>query len=137
MEDESARLGLVDRVMFLGSRRDATVLMGAADAVVHPTLQEAFSQVMAEALWMGKPLVISAVSGATDVIRDGINGFLVRRGTSRPSQKPSVLIKNPGLGPRLGEAGRRLAQDEFPITKVISRYEKCYARAMAGRPTSA
>ncbi|MCV4698286.1 glycosyltransferase, partial [Escherichia coli] len=47
------------------------------DAVVQSTLQEAFSQVMCEAMWMGKPLVMTDVSGAADVIEDGINGRIV------------------------------------------------------------
>src|SRR5262249_19194528 len=82
LEAQVRDCGLDDRVRFLGWRHDAMMLMAAVDVVVQPTLQEAFSQVMAEALWMGKPLVITDVSGAPDIIRDGRNGLLVPRGNA-------------------------------------------------------
>ena len=56
--------------------------MAAVDAVVQPTLQEAFSQAMVEALWLGKPLIMTDVSGAPDIISEGHNGMLVPRGDS-------------------------------------------------------
>ncbi|WP_207086428.1 glycosyltransferase [Phormidium pseudopriestleyi] len=62
--------GLEDMVQLLGWRQDAMQLMAAADIVVQPTLQEAFSQVMIEALWMKKPLIITEVSGSTDIIKN-------------------------------------------------------------------
>ena len=58
-------LGLDDVVRLVGWRRDAMAVMSAVDAVVQPTLTEAFSQVMVEALWMSKPLVMTDVSGGS------------------------------------------------------------------------
>src|SRR5262249_49397066 len=49
LEAQVRDCGLDDRVRFLGWRHDAMMLMAAVDVVVQPTLQEAFSQVMAEA----------------------------------------------------------------------------------------
>ena len=80
LERQIRHAGLGDVIRLLGWRRDAMTLMAAVDAVVQPTLQEAFSQVMAEALWMGRPLVITDVSGATDIIRDAHNGLLIPMG---------------------------------------------------------
>jgi glycosyltransferase involved in cell wall biosynthesis len=106
-------------------------LMAAMDAVVQPTLQEAFSQVMAEALWMGKPLVITDVSGATDVIRDGENGLLV------PKADPNALagavarlVADAPLRARLGAAGRAYVEGHLTIEKIIPMYEQVYLRAM-------
>ena len=123
--------GLGDRVRLLGWRHDAMVLMAAVDAVVQPTLHEAFSQVMAEALWMRKPLIITDVSGATDIIRDGENGLLV------PKADPGALASAIGrlaadesLRVRLGEAGRAYVEEHLRIEKIIPQYEQVYLRTM-------
>ncbi|MCV5959949.1 glycosyltransferase, partial [Escherichia coli] len=68
LERQIKELALEGNVILAGWRRDALTIMAAADAVVQSTLQEAFSQVMCEAMWMGKPLVMTDVSGAADVI---------------------------------------------------------------------
>jgi glycosyltransferase involved in cell wall biosynthesis len=54
--------------------------MVSVDVIVQPTLQEAFSQAMVEALWLNKPLVITDVSGAPAIIRNGENGILIPKG---------------------------------------------------------
>ena len=131
LERQIKATGLGDRVRLLGWRRDTMVLMAAVDAVVQPTLQEAFSQVMAEALWMGKPLVITDVGGVTDVIRDGENGLLV------PKADPNALagavarlVADAPLRARLGAAGRAYVEEQLTIEKIIPMYEQVYLRAM-------
>ncbi|MDZ7606960.1 MAG: glycosyltransferase [Cyclobacteriaceae bacterium] len=68
---------LQDAVVFAGWRKDAHRLINCMDVVVHPTLQEAFPQIMIETMALGVPLVITPVSGATDVIEHYSNGFIV------------------------------------------------------------
>ena len=131
LERQIKATGLGDRVRLLGWRRDAMALMAAMDAVVQPTLQEAFSQVMAEALWMGKPLVITDVSGAIDVIRDGENGLLVPK--ADPNALAGVvarLVADAPLRARLGAAGRAYVEEHLTIEKIIPMYEQVYLRAM-------
>ena len=105
--------------------------MAAVDAVIQPTLQEAFSQVMVEALWMRKPLIITDVSGAPDIITSGQNGLLV------PKADPEMLAlnierlaKNESLRMRLAEAGRAYVEDHLTVQKVIPLYERVYEKAM-------
>jgi glycosyltransferase involved in cell wall biosynthesis len=75
-------LGIEENVILTGWRKDALTIMAAADLVVQSTLQEAFSQVMCEAMWMGKPLVMTDVSGAADIIENRKNGLLVPKANS-------------------------------------------------------
>ena len=125
IERQIRAAGLEGVVRMLGWRRDAMTIMAAADAVAQPTLQEAFSQVMAEALWMRKPLIITDVSGAPDVIRDGQNGLLVPRGDA-PALAHAIerLANDPTLRTRLGEAGRTYVEEHLVIDKIIPRYER-------------
>jgi len=99
------------------------------DAVVQPTLQEAFSQVMAEALWMGKPLVITCVSGATDVIQHSHNGLLVPKGDPR-ALKVAIerLICDAGLREKLATKGKHYVTQNLRLEVIIRQYEKSYER---------
>jgi glycosyltransferase involved in cell wall biosynthesis len=101
------------------------------DGVVQPTLQEAFSQVMAESLWMSKPLVITDVSGAPDIIQEGETGLLVPKAdVAALVQAIQRLAGDPGFGRRLGESGRAYVEEHLTIEKIIHRYEQTYCRAM-------
>lgn len=131
LEKQVRESGLSDVVQLLGWRRDAMAIMAAVDAVVQPTLQEAFSQVMVEALWMRKPLVITDVSGAPDIITHGENGLLVSRGNADElALAITHLARDENLRQRLGEAGRAYVEEHLVIDKVIKRYEQSYLRAM-------
>ena len=133
IEKQIDHLKLRESVSMLGWRRDVINLMAAVDAVVQPTLQEAFSQVMAESMWMGKPLLITDVSGATDVICSGVNGIIVpRRNSDVLTIQMMTLAEDSSLRSRLGQAGRTYVKSNLLIEKIISRYEVSYQQAVRG-----
>jgi glycosyltransferase involved in cell wall biosynthesis len=76
---EAARLGVAERVLFLGPRFDIPELFAASDAFVLPSAYEANALVVLEALAAGLPVVATRVGYAPEVIVDGINGYLVDR----------------------------------------------------------
>ena len=138
VEKQIDQLRLRESVFMLGWRRDVINLMASVDAIVQPTLQEAFSQVMAEAMWMGKPLLITDVSGATDVICNGVNGIIVPRGNSEALTDQMLnLIEDSSLRSRLGQAGRTYVESNFLIQKIIGRYEQAYRKALLVRSRAA
>ncbi len=131
VEQRIEELGLGEIVRVLGWRFDALLLMAAVDVVVQPTLQEAFSQVMVEALWLGKPLIMTDVSGAPDVIRDGETGLLV------PRQDPMSLANaidrltvDPTLRLRIGAEGQAFVRRYLALERLIPQYEATYLKAL-------
>lgn len=127
-------LGLRDHVRFLGWRRDALVVMSAVDIVAQPTLQEAFSQSMIEALWLGKPLLMTDVSGAADVIADQVNALLVPPGQTQALTTALMsLLGDEALRARLGDAARRDVRTELAIDRIVPRFEALYG-SVACRP---
>ena len=74
------RLGLTARVHFLGSQRDMGSAYCAADALVHPTLEDAYGMVVLEAMSYGLPVVVSDMpySGIAQDLRDGDNALLLK-----------------------------------------------------------
>src|SRR6185295_10481145 len=71
------RLGVADRVRFLGWRTDRGALLRAADVCVLPSRWEPFGTVMLEAWAAGTPLIAAASQGPSALIDDGGNGLLV------------------------------------------------------------
>lgn len=134
IERQIDQLKLRESVLMLGWRHDVVNVMAAVDAVVQPTLQEAFSQVMAETMWMGKPLLITDVSGSMDVICDGVNGIIVPRGNPAAlTTKMLNLAEDSGLRARVGQAGRTYVESNLLIEKIIGRYEEAYRKAQLVR----
>jgi glycosyltransferase involved in cell wall biosynthesis len=131
LEARVGAAGLGRHVTFTGWRRDGLDLMAATDVVVQPTLHEAFSQVMGEAMWLGRPLVMTDVSGATDIIEDGRNGFVVPK--RDPAALGEVLVRlhaHEHLRREVAAAGRRWVTTELTPERVVPRYEAAYDQAL-------
>lgn len=77
-----AGLDLGGKVVFAGNQSKVAECLSIADVVVSSNVRkpEAFGRSMAEALAMGRPVVARAFGGALDVVRDGVDGVLVKGG---------------------------------------------------------
>ncbi len=78
MEQQIAAKNWGDRVKFLSFRTDIPRLMASADVLVHPTRNEGFGLVLAEAMAAGLPVVASNVEGIPEVL-EGTNSIMVAR----------------------------------------------------------
>lgn len=136
--DEKGRLekrieqhGLQDQVRFLGWRRDVPAIMSAIDVVVQPSHTECFSQVMLEALVIGRPLVMTQVSGVDDAVTDGRTGLVVRIGDVAGIASALLrLVESAELRSRLGETARQVALARYSADKVIPLSEAVYLGLM-------
>lgn len=72
----AARLGVAERVHFVGGVQDVRPYCGAADAFVLPTLYDPFPNAALEALACGLPIVTSRTCGAAELVTQGRNGFV-------------------------------------------------------------
>jgi UDP-glucose:(heptosyl)LPS alpha-1,3-glucosyltransferase len=73
----AARLGVADRLRFLGSANRMEEVYANADILVHPAIYEPFSNACLEAMACGLPVVSSRVNGASEIIQPGCNGNVV------------------------------------------------------------
>jgi glycosyltransferase involved in cell wall biosynthesis len=128
LSSQAAALGVADHVTFLGYRPDALRLMEAADLVVHPSLSEAFCNVLIEALAVERPLIATDVGGAREQLDDGETGVLVPPGDPVALQDAVVdlLGRPPDTLAAMGHEGRRRTVERFSFPTQMARYEALY-----------
>jgi len=132
MEAEIARLDLAKSFRLAGWRRDVPAVMRCLDVFVLTSLWEGLPRVYLEALAGGVPVVGTRVDGAAEVVRDGVNGYLLAPGDVQGMADRVVsLLANPTMAADMGRKGESLPL-EFDIHDMVRRQEQEYARALAG-----
>lgn len=121
------RLGIEDRVRFLGAVPSTRDAYAACDVFVHPSHYEAFGMVIVEAQAQGKPVVTTTAGGCPEA--GGAPATLVPPRDPRAiADAVNALLADPARRTALGEAGRERAQS-YLWTRVADRIEEVYARA--------
>jgi glycosyltransferase involved in cell wall biosynthesis len=110
------RLGIAERVDFVGFSEDVARELAEMDVLVHAsTLPEPFGQVVVEGLAAGKPVVAAAAGGPTEILAHGVNGLLFEPGdVDALAAALRLLAGDPELRRRLGEAGVERSRDFAP-----------------------
>ena len=98
------RANVGDAVRFLGHVEDVTGLLAAADVLLHPTRWDACSLSTSEAMASGLPVVTTALNGASELITDGYDGFVLPEceNVDRLATAMATLT-NPGLRQTIGD----------------------------------
>ena len=125
----STELGISKRVIFAGHIHERLFResYGAADVFVLPSEYEAFGIVLLEALACEVPCVATRVGGVPEVVRDGVDGYLVDYGDSRKLARAiNGLLSDPAERKRMGKAGRNRVRKEFTWKKVVEKIEAVY-----------
>lgn len=130
-------LGLDEQVTITGARGDAVELIGAADILAHTSVREGLPLVLLEAMALGVPVVAVAATGVSDLIQDGVTGFLVpeRSPAAIAAALERVLADEP-LCRRLGEAGKAFVVEHHSFDRMLDEHLAVYDRARALRPTA-
>lgn len=129
---ESLRLS--ERVHFLGVRRDVAMILRAVDLVVMTSVSEAASITLLEAMAAERPVIVTAVGGNPEIVRDRIDGFLVPR--ADPEATAAAILRvlgDDGLAHALGTAGASRVREHFQLDRTIERYGAIFEAAAERR----
>jgi glycosyltransferase involved in cell wall biosynthesis len=127
LEAESKRLGLSQRVRFLGHREDVPALLACCDLFVLPSLFEGLPVAILEAMSAGKAVVATAIGGTDEVVVPGQTGLLVKPGDPLAlAEAIQRLLTEPGLAEAFGNRGRARAEQEFSSRMMIDRVSLMY-----------
>jgi len=128
LRERVRRLGLEERIRFIGPVSDAWDLLRAADIVVLPSVShEDFPIVVLEAMCAGKPVVASVVAGTPEQVVDGVTGLLVPPGD--PARLASALValaSDPARRRRMGDVAKERYDQRFTPDQAIARYWDLY-----------
>jgi glycosyltransferase involved in cell wall biosynthesis len=128
-------LGLEDRVIMTGFRRDVPEVMAALDVLVLPSIKsEAMSQVVPQALAVGTAVVGTTVGGTPELVRDGETGRLVP-----PADAPALarailaLLADPAAARALARRGQAEVLARQSMDAVMARTLAVYEAARGAR----
>jgi glycosyltransferase involved in cell wall biosynthesis len=120
LADQSARLGLAERVHLVGFRQDLERWLPSLDLVVHPALMEGLGVSLIQAAAAGIPIVASRTGGIPEIVREGENGLLVAPGDAQGlARAMAELLGNPERRRILGLRGRQIVHQEFSLGAMV------------------
>jgi glycosyltransferase involved in cell wall biosynthesis len=121
-------------VRFLGFRDDASTLMAAADLVVLPSVAEAFGITLAEALYLGTPVVATTAGGIPEIVDDGVDGVLVPPADSAAlADAMAELLNDAGRLAEMRGVGREKVTERFSFEQMVRGYEAVYDSRMRAK----
>ncbi|CUT00040.1 Glycosyl transferases group 1 [Candidatus Kryptobacter tengchongensis] len=124
LQDE---LGIGDKTIWAGFRRDVYDVLCGVDIFVAPSHAEAFGLSLVEAMSTQLPVVATRNAGFLDIISDGENGLFFEKGDYNDlAEKIKLLMENKELAKRLGEKARETVCEKFSFEKYISEIESLY-----------
>jgi UDP-glucose:(heptosyl)LPS alpha-1,3-glucosyltransferase len=134
-EARARDLGIQDRVRFLGPRRDIPEILAGSDVLCLPTRFDAYANVSSEALASGTPVIASATSGASELIRPAFGRVIARNEAPDLAAALSEVLSFDDLEP-LRRAAREAA---LPLAwaRHYAEIESVYAEAASGVPGGA
>ena len=121
-------LGLTSRVRFLGVRNDVADILQVIDVFAMTSLSEAASITVLEAMASAKPVVVTAVGGNPEIVRDGVDGLLVPRADYKATAAALLrILGDSSFSASLGKSGSARVRTHFQLDKTIQKYWELFA----------
>ena len=130
LEHHARGTGLSERVRFLGaiSHEQLAGYYALADVCVVPSRTESFGLVALEAQALGTPVVAAAVGGLTEIVDDGVSGYLIDgHDPQRYAEAIARVLNDPDRRTAMGEEARARAT-RFTWTRAVDRLAAIYDR---------
>jgi L-malate glycosyltransferase len=130
LEQEAATLGLGDKAIFLGDRRDIPSVLAALDLTVQPSASESLSNVILESMAMGVPVVANRIGGNCELLAEN-RGVLVP-----PNNREAFiaalgqLVCDAAMRECMGRNAREFALANFTLERMRERHVQLYTQLL-------
>jgi glycosyltransferase involved in cell wall biosynthesis len=129
-----AELGLRDRVRFLGNTGDMPAFFQRLDQFWLTSNWEGTPNVVLEAMATGVPVIATRVGGTEELIRDGIDGFLVaREDVAALCAAARRVAEHPDEASRVAQRARETASSRFSIRAMVESTQRVYEHVLTSR----
>jgi glycosyltransferase involved in cell wall biosynthesis len=128
------QLDLEENVTFHGYVDQSIVRehLSRARAFVHPSRSESFSLVRLEAMSTGCPMVVTDISGAREMVRDGEEGFVVPiKSPESIADAVTTLLSDYELTKQISRQARNRVEEKYDWRKIAEEYLDLY-RSLSG-----
>ena len=131
LRELAAELGIHERTYFLGRCERVAELLSVSEICVLSSKAEGFSNSILEYMAAGRPVVATNVGGAAELIREGETGYLVPAGDDEMMAARLIdLLRDPNRSRMMGDAGKRIVEEQFSCEAQLSRTEDLYERLL-------
>ncbi len=129
LQSEARALGIFEDCVFIPDTTEVTIWLRAIDIFVLPSLSEAFSNSLMEAMACGCCVVASSVGGNPELVHNGETGLTFQPGDSEElSRALHTLIEDKALRQRLAAAGAEFIRPRFSIRAAAEGMAEIYTR---------
>lgn len=132
LENEIEKAGLKGNINMVGNSEDVMKYYMQASIALLPSRQEGFGLVVTEAMECGLPVISFKTKGPSEIIEDGVNGFLIDKYDVVSFAKRIVMLcERPDLRKQMGENAARRAED-FSCHFIVGEWKILFERLMRG-----
>jgi glycosyltransferase involved in cell wall biosynthesis len=134
LEQLAHDLGIARACYFVGYQEDVAGYYRLFDAFVLPSVNEGTPVSAIESLASGTPVVANRVGGVPDVVRDGVDGFLVEAGDVEGAATGlATLAGSAGLRKKMGESGRTRVLERYSVSRLVDDVDRLYRSLLAAK----
>jgi len=120
---ERMRAAGVSNIIFAGQQANVIPYLRAFRVFVMLGTDHGCPNASLEAMSLGLPIVTARHGGTTEQVEDGVNGFLVSEDDpAEMAHRVRMLLTNPGMLERFGQAASRIAREKFSMKLMVQRY---------------
>jgi glycosyltransferase involved in cell wall biosynthesis len=131
LEQRAHELGIVRRCLFLGYQDDVAPYYEAIDALLLPSVNEGTPVSVIESLAAERPAVATRVGGVPDVVRDGVDGFLLEVGDPAGlADRLAELAGDPARRAEMGRVGRERVLERYAVARLVDDVDKLYRQLL-------
>ena len=123
-------MGVSDKFIFIGRTEDSRKIISLMDiAVVASAGSETVCRVALEYMALGKPVVGTDINGIPEVVKNGINGLIVKPKNSQNMAEAILeLLNDKSKRESFGKASRVLSENEFSLDAFARKAEEFYLK---------
>ncbi|MFQ3675833.1 MAG: glycosyltransferase family 4 protein, partial [Endomicrobiia bacterium] len=118
------KLGIKEKVIFTGFRKDVSRLMNLCDVIVNPSVEpEAFGRTIVEGMACGKVVIATDIGGPKEIITDGVDGYLIAPVAKELCEKTINILLNKNLYTKISNNATNTVKNKFSVEKQTDLVE--------------